>query len=1049
MTSRVLRVAPLLFCSGLTSLVYQVAWMRELRLIFGFSTAASAAVLAIFLGGLGLGSWLLGRRADEASRPVVFYGKLELAIAASAACTPVLLWVVRGVYVALGGTFALGLPLGTAVRLLLSAVVLCVPTVLMGGTLPALTRAVETEEDSSRRRMAVLYGANTLGAMAGAAIATFWLLEVLGTRSTLWLACLVNAAVGWAAVRIGRPIVIRDPERGGPEGTSGGGPSLSPEGFVLGAAAVTGFAFASMELVWYRMLGPLLGGSTYTFGLILVVALFGIGLGAAAYGRFARDRPATLAAFATTCAFEALCLSVPYALGDRLALFAALARPMGSFGFAGYVWGWAQVACVVVLPAAFVAGVQFPLLVALVGRGRDNVGRQVGAVYAWNTLGAILGSLAAGFGLLPLLSATGSWLAIVLLLVVLGALTLLLAPRNERKWGPFALPGAALCASLVLLRADGPTAAWRHSPIGAGRVQLQGSSPNALLAWLRSQRQQLQWEADGVESSVGLLRTSVGFAFAINGKIDGSAIGDAATQVMGGLLPAALHPDPKRALVIGLGTGSTAGWLAAVPSIERVDVVELERAVLEVARQCAPVNRDVLRNPKVRISIGDARELLLTSRTSYDVIFSEPSNPYRAGVSSLFTQEFYRAAASRLAPGGLFVQWLQAYEVDGQTVKTSYATLASVFGNVESWFTKKDDLLLVASAEPIPYRIPELRRRLQEQPFSNAMAAAWRVAGLEGLFSHYVARDSLARSIARQETAFINSDDQNRMEFGFARSLGQSALFQSDELWRIARARGEDRPAVEGEVDWTAVERQRLSTLTAEGVSGPVQPDWPPAEQQRAAAHQHFLGGRLGEVRGLWLAAPWEPAGPLELVMIAEALADGGDSRAVSYAARLRDSQPAEADAILARFLWSQQKWEECFAAAAAAFERYRGDPWPLLPVMQRLLAIIEDLPARDPRLAEPGCDLLASPFSVSLLDQERTMARITLCQKVDPFHTVEAFRPTEPNSPWDASLLEIRARAYAATGDPRAGVARSERDAFWKRESRPFSDGLEPSGPR
>jgi spermidine synthase len=1060
MTSRLLRVAPLLFVSGFTSLVYQVAWMRELRLIFGFSTAASAAVIAIFLGGLGLGSWLLGRRADEASHPLVFYGRLELAIAASAAATPGLVWLVRQAYIAFGGSFGLGLPIGTAVRLLLSALVLCLPTVLMGGTLPAATRAAESDDDLSRRRTAVLYGVNTLGAMVGAAISTFWLLEILGTRATLWLACLVNAAVGLAALRLGRAIVVGDTTRGDPEAqvAASSSPSVAagdlaspPRGFVLGAAAVAGFVFASMELVWYRKLSPLLGGSTYTFGLILVVALAGIGLGGAAYGRFSRNRPATLGAFAATCGFEAFGLVIPYAVGDRLAIFAALQRSLGAFGFAGVVASWAEVACVVVLPAAFVAGIQFPLLVALVGRGRKNVGRHVGVVYAWNTLGAIAGSLAGGFGLLPLLSAPTSWVALVLLLAILGVCALFLARGPEGRPRPLAVVvvATAIAASVVLVTAAGPTAAWRHSPIGAGRVQLAGLSPNALKDWQRGQRRALAWQKDGVESSVGLLRTGVGFAFAINGKIDGSAIGDAATQVMGGLVAAALHPDPKRALVIGLGTGSTAGWLAAVASIERVDVVELEPAVLEVARQCAPVNGDVLHNAKVRILIGDARELLLTSRTRYDVIFSEPSNPYRAGISSLFTREFYGAVASRLSKGGVFAQWLQAYEVDGKTVRTSYATLASVFPSVESWFTKKDDLLLVASAQPIPYRAVELRGRLRQKPFSSAMAFAWRVADLEGFLSHYVARDSLARAIARQEEAVVNSDDRNLMEFGFARSVGQSALFQSDELRRLAHARGEDRPAVEGEVDWTAVERQRLSTFTAEGVTGLVWPELPPAEQQKASVYERYTEGKLGEVRGLFLAAPWEPAGPLELVMIGEALADGGDSRAATCAIKLRDFQPAESDAVLARYLWTQQNWEACFTVSAAALQKYRADPWPLAAVMRRLLAIVVDLAARDPSLAARGCDLLAPSFAVSLLDEDRTNARLTVCRQVDAAKTAEVFRALEPNTPWHAELLEARAQAYAAAGDLRAAAARAELETFWKRESAPFSAGLEPTAPR
>ena len=199
--SRALRVSLLLFGSGLTALVYQIAWMRELRLIFGFSTAASAAVVAIFMGGLGIGGWILGRRADQAPRPLAFYGWLELAIAGSAALTPALLWLVRAAYIAVGGSARLGLFGGSLARLVLSALVLAVPTVLMGGTLPAATRAVETQEDSARRLLALLYGSNTLGAVAGTLLSTFLLLEALGTRRTLWAGCILNALVGLAAVR--------------------------------------------------------------------------------------------------------------------------------------------------------------------------------------------------------------------------------------------------------------------------------------------------------------------------------------------------------------------------------------------------------------------------------------------------------------------------------------------------------------------------------------------------------------------------------------------------------------------------------------------------------------------------------------------------------------------------------------------------------------------------------------------------------------------------------------------------------------------------------
>ena len=248
-----------------------------------------------------------------------------------------------------------------------------------------------------------------------------------------------------------------------------------------------------------------------------------------------------------------------------------------------------------------------------------------------------------------MLTAPGAWRAVVWLLMALGvsaiALSVIMGERARR-----ALPVAAgLAGALLMARATGPTAVWRHSPIGVGRVEAEAtSSPAALRAWMNNERRSIRWEADGVESSVAL-GNSEGWAFVVNGKIDGSARGDAATQVMGGLVGGILHPSPKSALVIGLGTGSTAGWLGAVPAIDRVDVVELEPVIRAVAGACRSVNRDVLQNPKVHITIGDAREVLLTSRRTYDIIFSEPSNPYRAGVASLFTREYYEAIESRLS----------------------------------------------------------------------------------------------------------------------------------------------------------------------------------------------------------------------------------------------------------------------------------------------------------------------------------------------------------------------------------------------------------------
>lgn len=1067
MKRRLLRVALLLLFSGMTALIYQLAWMRELRLVFGISTAASAAVLAIFMGGLGLGGWILGRRADAAARPLEFYGRLELAIALAAALTPLWILLVRLAYVAVGGTSRLGLAGGTIARLLLSAVVLSVPTVLMGGTLPAATRAVETDEDTKRRALALLYGANTLGAVLGAVLSTFLLVETFGTRMTLWLACGVNALVGLAAIRLARaapPVPSAAPaaEKGErrekrdkrkekarlrvePESSERPAPQAGfppARGFVLASAGIVGFAFFLMELVWYRMLAPLLGGSTYSFGLILAVALAGIGAGSAAYWRSERGR-VTLAGFAATCALEALCLAIPYALGDRIAVLAILLRPLGAFGFGGYVAGWAVVSALVVFPAAFVAGFQFPLLIALLGEGREHVGRDVGLAYAWNTAGGIAGSLAGGFGLLPLLSATGTWTFVTALLCALAVLALLLPAGRGGRFLPALIPIGAAAASLLLLRAPGPTAAWRHSPIGAGRVNLDRPSRNVLRDWLARSRRILAWEKDGVESSVGLLRGSDGYAFAISGKVDGSARGDAATQVMGGLVGAALHPNPRRALVIGLGTGSTAGWLAAVPSLERVDVVELEPAILRVAADCSPVNQDVLRNPKVRVSIGDAREWLLTSRETYDIIFSEPSNPYRAGVSSLFTSDFYRAARSRLAPGGIFIQWLQAYEVDRETVRTLYATLCAAFPEVETWHSKPNDLLLVSSVTPLPHDAALLRERLRREPFAGAMEKAWRAAGLEGFFSHHVARASFARALAGGDETPKNTDDVNRVEFGFARSLGQDSFFNVDEMRRVARDRQEENPAVTGEVDWTAVNRWRATAATAAGATPSVRPGMAVEELRSTLAQRSFLEGRPEAVLANWRAQPWEPRGSVEEVVVAEALAQGAEEQACAASmARLEARHPVEAGLVLARLRWRQGRAQEAVEALERAFGLCRDDPWPMPVVVKNAFPIVLDLASRDAALAARLDDALARPFAVALLDDERRLVRLEVASYLDLSRYAAALAGMEPDVPWRAPVLERRARAYEASGSPLARTARKELAEFLENEPPPFTPG-------
>lgn len=1039
MTRAAWRVAPLLFGSGMCALIYQVAWLREFRLVFGASTAASAAVLAIFIGGLGVGGLLLGPRADRRSSPLAFYARLETVIGLSAAATPGLLWVVRTVYVALGGSSTLGLAAGTALRLVLAALVLALPTFLMGGTLPAAARAVEGDEDRSRRAVALLYGVNTLGAVTGAFLPTFFMLEVFGTRRTLWLACLVNMLVAQTARSMARGLAPPAPSQP-PRLES----SKSPAWFVLAAAAIVGFAFLVMELVWYRMLAPLLGGTVFTFGLILTVALLGIGLGGAFYSLLVQDRPVTLRAFAWTCLLEAAAIAFPYALGDRIAVLALLLRSLGSLGFWGHVLAWTSVTALVVLPAAFVAGVQFPVLIALLGRGRENVGREIGLTYAWNTAGAIAGSLAGGFGLLPMLSAPGCWRAVAGALLALGLLAVFLSLESEGGRARVLLPVGLAVGVGGMLGATGPTAAWRHSGIGAGRATLGAvTTPNGIRNWLNLERRALRWEGDGVEGSVAMQTRAFGLSFSINGKIDGHATEDAPTQVMSGLLGTVLHPHPQRALVVGLGTGSTAGWLGAVPRMERVDVVELESGVLEVARACAAVNRDVLSNPKVHVTFGDAREVVLATPRRYDVIFSEPSNPYRAGIASLFTQEYYRAVAGRLDEDGLFIQWVQAYEVDSLTVRRIYATLQSAFPVVETWRTDRRNLLLVGAKRPVRYPVAELRGRIREEPYRSALLATWRVSDLEGLLAHFVAGPSFARAIAEQERGVVNTDDRNEVEFGFARAMGLNLLLMA-EITAASRTGKEDRPAlVDGDVDWARVEDERLRLDG--GAGGQSRADLADDQRARALAYSRFLGGDDGGALAAWRSQGREPSGPAELAMVAAALADAGDEGAARYVGLLRALEPTEADVLEGRLRLRQGRFDEAAKALEAAFARHRQDPWLSHPVMRRAFDTAIELASREPALAAGLFGSIEAPFATLAHDPERARAALEIAAHL-PTACALALAPLEPHVPWERSLLEWRSQCYAATHHALAEPARADVLAFLRSEPTPFAIRLGPA---
>jgi spermidine synthase len=1035
-------VAAFLFGSGFSALVYQTAWQKSFRLSFGASTAASAAVLAIFLGGLGLGGWLFGRRIERSARPLLFYGNLELAIALAAAASPVVGMGIRAVYLALGGVQTLGMVGATLVRLLGTALTIGPATLLMGGTLPAAARAVVVETDESRTRVALLYAANTLGAVVGALAGPLLLFELFGTRLTLLGAACVNLLVAVLARALGRaaePIGVTENEvtttlEGEPRQSPDSSPDRVFTGFVYATAAVVGFVFLGLELVWFRLLAPILGGSSLTFGLILASALSGIGAGSYVYSRRARTARASLELVAATLALEAVAVALPYAWGDELALVAAHLYPLRNLGFVYLVGAWIVVALAVVFPAAAVSGYQFPALLSLLGPGKTAVARQLGTAYAFNSIGSLFGSLVVGFLLLPTLGAVGAWRGAAYTLAALATGACVLAVLRGANARRGLVPAGFVAVALLLAATRGPGALFRHTAIGAGRLDVSALTPNDIRELARRFENDIVWQRDGVESTVGIDVTN-GVSFIVNGKSDGSVVVDAGTQAWAGLLPAVLHGHAKNAFVVGLGTGMSAGLVARLPGIERVEVVELEPSVVEVARRSALANGDVLHNPRVELVFGDGRERLLTSRRTYDLVISEPSNPYRAGVAAFFTQEFYEAVRARMRQSALFMQWLQGYETDAIALATVLRTLRSVFPEVSLWASDNHDLMLIASLTPQVIDAERLRADLGRPEYRQWLERTWLTDGPEGIVAREIVTPAaMSALIARMPTA-INTDDLNVLESRFARSVGDNSYQGVADI--LTAGVVDPGPRVRGTLDpeRTAAYRARAGIRNRDGR------DPPPSVLATIAGCQ----GRMERAGRLW--PPDEaPHDPIETWVFAMTNALHGNAAAAATLADTLAASGFETEAWLVRSQSASAQRDERASVDAliAALEALRVRALPLCDVTMRAVRRAVELATHVPDRAPDILRALERPFAVYQGEFARRAAQATLATRLpDPKACLAGLGTYRERPAWNLELLVSRALCLRDAHADDADAAWQDVLSYLAEEPTTFTDRL------
>ncbi|MGQ0734472.1 MAG: fused MFS/spermidine synthase [Acidobacteriota bacterium] len=698
MPARLLALLALLFFfSGVAALIYQVMWLRLLALVFGVTVYAASTVLASFMGGLALGSYLAGRAAARLRAPLRAFGLVEIGVGLSALATPLLLEWVRGVWIGLQPVLPSSLFFLTPARFVVACVVLIVPTTLMGATLPIVMRSALVTDAAVGSRIGLLYATNTCGAIIGALIAGFYLVSEMGVARSFQLAAAINVTIGiLAIIAAARPGSIP-----GREGRLA--PAVSPSPSVIEADSLTagqrravlwtfvlsGMLSLALEIVWFRMLITLLRPTAYAFTVMLATVLAGIALGSALAAPLLRRGRRWM----VVLTIVQLLISIAAVLSlNALTRFETLERwlspPMTAVGVDPYVAPLVAASLVAMLPTTMLLGFAFPIGLALWAGHVEGAPRRIGLFYSLNVCGAIAGSVLGGFVLLPMLGSRGSLLATSALALV-SSVMLARAQFQAR-------PNFAGFMAIV-------------GPVAFVMSALNAVDPFAITSESAHQGERVMWREEGVQTTVAVHEVGevarpqrVMYLDGMHQASDFPNMAFVHQRI--GALPMLLHPEPRDALVVGLGGGATAGAVAQYLQVS-VDVVELSRAVVGGARFFNHINFDLLTRPTVTLRVDDGRNYLLTTPKRYDVVTADIILPRHAGAGALYSREYFELVRHVLKDGGLVLQWNGG---EGVVYRMILRTFMAVFPNTTLW---ADGTLMLGSVEPFSVS----RRRYEDR----------------------------------------------------------------------------------------------------------------------------------------------------------------------------------------------------------------------------------------------------------------------------------------------------------------------------------------------
>ncbi len=770
--------------SGFSSLIYEVVWTRMMVLIFGATTLAISTVLTVFMGGLALGSLVFGRTVKRWGNPLLVYALLEVVIGVYGLFIPWILPYLVPVYQMVWEVFHYNFYVFCLLRFVLVGAILLVPTTLMGATLPVLSQLFSKRSNEAGRSLGMLYGFNTVGAVAGSFSTGFIFLPSLGVEHSTWVAVLANFLVGALAIlswKIGGvsertlTIIREDDVDTAPHIIPGFQLTHRTAAIVLITFALSGFSAMVYEVTWSRTLSLILGSTIYAFSAMLTTFLVGLALGSLISAFIVQRLTRPLFALGSlqiaigVSAFATLSL-----MGQLPYLFVAFYKDgLPSISWLPILWFGISF-LTMLLPTLFL-GALFPLVVRLLQGYVQEIGKLAGDVYSVNTLGAILGSFSAGFILIPVIGIQLSVLSALYLNLVLGVTLLLMHYSLQNNYsgaaGSLKMPRWSLVSVIlalgILMAFIKPTwdsrimtsGVFLHLPEHVERLNKQGRQGfNESL----SKDREVLFYKEGIAATVMVEKDpEFGVSLIINGRREA---GDKflRTEVLLAHLPFLLSPqsNPEQALIIGWGSGATAGSVTQFP-VKRVVAVELETAILEATRFFDQSNHQPLNDPRVEVVVNDGRNYLLATPEKFDVIISQPSLPWIAGASNLFTEEFFRLGAARLNEGGIFCQWLSETAISAEDVQSVVKSFSAAFRTVWIFRTVPGDIILLGSTQE-PGIDPDRIKALLSRPQISADLNRIGILDPYDLMSLYLFGSGQVESFTAKAVA--NTDDNAYIE---------------------------------------------------------------------------------------------------------------------------------------------------------------------------------------------------------------------------------------------------------------------------------------------